>query len=278
MVESTTEVDYGTAGRTVKVTPQNTLDAMQPPSLDPSLREMVAALQSEQAKSTVANVLQGGDVAPGTSFASLNLQTQSALGSLKPPKELAEQALADIYTMFLRYAHYNDNPIDAFGTSKSDMGTQYRIEPDEIAPEAIYLSVELTPDVPLDRQQRANTAMMMTQGGFLSKERAMEDMGITDPDQVMKEVYFEQLLGANIQNIIQTLMAQSQMQMQMEAQQAQMGMAAVQNQMAGAPGGNGFNPAAGGQIPQEVVPGATREGVTGEDMMGNEAQMGMGGF
>ena len=101
----------------------------------------------------------------------------------------------------------------------------------------------------------------------------------------MKQIYFEQLLDANIQNIIQTLMAQSQMQIQMQAQEQQMamqqqqqGMAAQQQQMAGAPGGNGFNPEQGGLPPQMAAPGATREGVTGEDRMGNEASFGMGGF
>ena len=64
----------------------------------------------------------------------------------------------------------------------------------------------------------------------------------------------------------------------MAAQEQQMGMQAMQNQGANVPGGNGFNPAQGGQIPQEVAPGATREGVTGEDRMGNEAPQGFGGF
>jgi len=284
--ESSTEVDYGSPGRTVKVTPLNTLDQMQPPGPDQGLRQLVIAKQAEMAKSTVANVLQGGDLVPGEAFASLNLRTQTAVGALKPPKELAEYGLGDIYTMFLLYAHYTETDIMGYGTTKADEGQQYKIAWDEIVPEAIYLSVELTPDVPLDRQQKANTAMMMLQRpGFYSKERALEDMGVTDPDQVMKEAYMEQLTDANIQNIIQTMMAQSQMQVQMQAQEAQMmqqqqqqmGMEAMQNQMAGAPGGGGFDPNQGGLPPQMAAPGATREGVTGEDMMGNEALMGMGG-
>lgn len=272
MPESTTEQDFGSPGRTVKVTPSNTLDQMTPPGLDPSLREAVAMIREEQAKSTVANILQGGDVAPGTAFASLNLQTQTAVGALKPAKELAEYALADIYTLFLLYAHYTENDIDGYGTGKADRGELYSIKWGEIDPEKIYLSVELKPDVPLDRMQKANTAMMMVQAGIYSKERAMEDMGITDPDAVTKEMFFERLTDAQLQNIIQTQMAESQMQLQMQAQ----GMAAMQNQMAGAPGGNGFNPAQGGAPAQEAAPGATREGVTGMDMTGNEAPFGMG--
>ena len=284
MMESTTEIDHGSPGKMVKVTPQNTLDVMQPPSLDPNLRELSTLIQNEIAKSTVANVLQGGDLVSGEAFASLNLRTQTAVGALKPAKELAEYALADIYTMFLLYAHYTENDISGYGTKKVDLGKQYTIKWDEIAPEAIYLSVELTPDVPLDRQQKANTASMALQAGILSKERAMEDMGITDPSQVMEEIYMEQLMDTNVAAITQRIMAQVQMEvqqqqleLQMQAQQQQVGMQTLQNQGANVPGGNGFNPAQGGQIPQEVAPGATREGVTGEDRMANEVAMGMGG-
>ena len=291
--ESTTKVDHGTPGKTVLVTPGHTLDQLQPPGPDPGLRQLVMAKQAEMAKSTVANVLQGGDVAPGEAFASLNLRTQTAVGALKPPKELAEYGLGDIYTMFLLYAHYTETDIMGYGITKADEGQQYKVAWDEIDPEAIYLSVELTPDVPLDRQQKANTAMMLVQAGFYSKERALEDMGVTDPDQVMKEADMERLWNAMITDKEQTILAmgqlaiqqqqmamqaQQQQQMGMQQQQQQMGMAAMQNQGANVPGGNGFNPAQGGQVPQEVAPGATREGVTGEDRMANEAAMGMGGF
>jgi hypothetical protein len=279
MVESSTEVDHGSPGKTIKVTPGNTLDQMTPPGMDPSLRELVLMIQGEMAKSTVANVLQGGDIPAGTAFASLNLLVQTAVGVLKTSKELAEFALADIYTLFLLWAHYTKNSIDGYGTAKADLGKQYKIEWDEIDPEAIYLSVELSPDVPLDRMQRANTAMLMLQRpGFYSKERALEEMGVTDPDQVIKEAYFEQLMEAQIMNIIQTLQMQSQMQFQQQAQAQQMGLQAMQQQMAGAPGGNGFNPEQGGLPPQMAQPQATREGVTGEDVLGNEAPLGLGGF
>ena len=57
----------------------------------------------------------------------------------------------------------------------------------------------------------------------------------------------------------------------------EMGMEAIQGMMAGAPGGPGFNPQQGGLPPAMGAPGATREGVSGEDMMGNEMMLGMGG-
>jgi hypothetical protein len=277
-----TEVDYGDINKKIDVTPGDTLEPIPPPGLDPSLREAMAGKQAEMAKSTVANILQGGDVAPGTAFASLNLQTQTAVGALKPGKELAEYSLSDIYTLFLLWANYTESDIKGYGTGKEDLGQEYTIRWNEIDPANIYLSVELKPDVPLDRMQKANVAMLMVQAGIYSKERAMEDMGITDPDAVTKEMFFERMTEAQFQNIIDSMAMQNQLAVQQQQmamqQEQQMGLEAMQNEMAGAPGGQGFNPALGGGPPQEAAPGATREGVTGEDMMGNEAPFGMGGF
>jgi hypothetical protein len=277
-----TEVETGDTDIKVDVTPTNTLTPIPAPSLDPNLQAVDGMIQGAISKSTVANILQGGDVPSGTAFATLNLATQTAVGALKPGKELAEHALADIYTLFLLWAEYTNNDIVGYGKNKADLGETYVIEAGEINPEKIYLSVELKPDVPLDRMQKANTAMMMVQSGIYSKERAMEDMGITDPETVMKEITFDQLFQAQIQNIIQLQAMQAQMglqqEQQMAAQEQQLAMQTMQSQMAGAPGGNGFNPAMGGGPPQEAAPGATREGVSGLDRLGNEAAFGMGDF
>jgi hypothetical protein len=274
-----TEVDAGDMGLKVDVTPGNTLKPLPPNQMDPALREVDDMLSAAISKSSVANILQGGDVAPGTAFATLNLATQTAVGALKPAKELAEYALADIFTLFLLWANYTQNSIDGYGTGKADLGEGYSIEWDEITPESIYLSVELKPDVPLDRMQRANTAMMMVNSGIYSKARALDEMGVTDPETVQKEIYFDMLLDAQMQNLIQTQQAQSQMALQMEQQAAQqMSLEANQTDLAGAPGGQGFDPNQGGVPPQMVAPGATREGVTGMDMEGNPTTMGMGGL
>jgi len=130
--------------------------------------------------------------------------------------------------------------------------------------------------------QKANTAMMMVNSGIYSKARALDEMGVTDPETVQKEIYFDMLLDAQIANLIAMQQAQSQMALQMEQQaaqqQQQMSMEANQTDLAGAPGGQGFDPNQGGVPPQMAAPGATREGVTGMDMEGNPTTMGMGGL
>ena len=283
-----TELETGDVDLVAQVTPGDTLKPAQPPAIDPSLQAVFGMIQAATSKSTLASVLQGGDVPAGTAFATLNLATQTAVGALKPGKELAEHALADIYALFLLWSQYTQKDVVGYGKGKADFGEEYVIKWDEI-PEKIYLSVELKPDVPLDRQAKANTANMMLQSGIYSKERAMEDMGITDPDSVTEEIYFETLAQAQLQQLIEMQAAQQQMalqqQQQMAAQQAaaeqqaaaqqqQQALQTVQNEGAGVPGGQGVNPAMGGGPPQEFAPGATREGVTGLDRLGNER----GGF
>jgi hypothetical protein len=273
-----TEIESGEVGMVAQVTPRNTLKPAAPPVLDTNLQAISQFIKGNMSESSLSDVLKGGPMPAGTAFASLNLKTQTAIGALHPAQELAEAALADIYEMFLLWAEHTGEDIVGYGIGKKDLGAEYTIAADTIKPDAIYLSVSLTPDVPLDRQQKANVAMMLVQAGIYSKERAMEDMGITDPDQVTEEMFFERMTEARWQNMIDGMTMQQQMEMQMQAQaaqqQQQMGQEAMQNEMAGAPGGQGFNPAMGGAVPQEAAPGATREGVTGQDFAGNEALVG----
>ena len=270
----TTELETGDLGFIAQVTPGDTLTPLPQRGADPNLREIADRTRAANEKSTVAGVLQGAGALAGEAFASINLRTQTALGALKAALELSEYALADIYTLFLLYAHYTEKDLVGFGTGKEDNGQAYTIKADQIYPDGIYLSVKLKPDVPLDRMQKANTAMMLVNAGIYSKERAMEDMGITDPDMVTEEIFFERMTEARWQNMIETMNLQMQTEAQMQIQAQQQALAGQQTEMAGAPQGQGFNPAQGGGPPQEAAPGATREGVTGEDMMGNEALMG----
>src|SRR3989304_354087 len=282
-----TFVDYGpdASNPIVQVTPGNTLRPLLPPSIDTAALQIQDRLAAERAQGTLSSILKGGELPAGTSFAALNLGTLIATGALKPPKEVSELAIADIYSHFVYWAHHTKNSIKGYAKG----GEQYSIEWDEIDPENFYIECELKPDVALDRQQRANVAMMLVQAGLMSKEKALEYMGENDPTAILKQVHFEQL----VDNRINLIMQREQLQLQMEAQQMtmqqqqqmadeqayqQQAMAAQQGQMAGAPGGEMFNPAQGGLPAQMGAPGATREGVTGEDVMGNEAMMGMGGL
>ena len=269
-------MDAGGEMMVAKVAPANTLQPLPRPQIDTSLVALDDRLTSKTEKSTMSRVLLGGDLPSGTAFETLNLMTQTALGALKPSKTLSEQALSEILTLMLLWAHYTKSGLDAYGTDKrTDLGKSYRVEWDEIEPEALYIEVELNTDEPTDRQQRANTAVQLMQLGY-SKEHALEDLGVSDPQKEIEQSYFEKFLDHEVnlkmQADLQQMQAAIQMQMQQAQQAAQMQMQqqlmAQQQpppQEGGIPGGEGFNPAMGGQSPINVNPSMqTRERVRGE--------------
>ena len=276
-----TDVDTGGGMIVAKVSPANTLTPAPPPAIDRALVEVDDRMAAKTEKSTMSSVLLGGQLPSGTAFETLNLMTQTALGALKPAKSLSEQALAEILTTMMLWAHYTKKGITAYGTDKrNDIGAQYEVAWNEIEPEALYIEVELNTDEPTDRQQRANTAGQLVQWGY-PKEWALEDLGITDPQKAIEQWYYEKFLEHEINKIMQQDLMDMQAAMQ-QAQQnaqmaAQMAMAAQNQPPPGAiPGGEGFNPAAGGQSPINVNPSVqTRERVTGETRGGVPLTEGM---
>ena len=269
-----TVYNSGDPGRRILKVPQgNTLRPLPSQTLDPALFQLAQDFKMRMQDSTVSTLIGGSDIPSGTSFAAMNLATQSALGALKPAKELTEKALAEMFTLMLLWTSYSGVALNAYNDDKrGEFGEEYVIEPDEIDEENIYISVELDPDEPTDKLQRANTATMLMQLGY-PKRYALEDMGVEDPEKAIVEHYEERLLDLEYTKHEQAEMAaiqQEQMMAQQEQQMAAQQMA-QQGSMAGAiPGGEGFNPAMGGLPPASAFPGGTREGVNGELGMGGE--------
>jgi hypothetical protein len=284
------QVDYGDPSRKAKVPVGNTLTPLEPPSIDRALTEIDDRIGQAIEKATLARVLSGASSSASESFASLNLRTQTALGALKPAKTLAEQAMAEMFREMLLWVKFTGKPLQGYGRAeKLDVGKEYTIDPETIANDGLYISVELTPDVPTDRMAKINAATMaMTLG--MSKERALEEIGITDPQKEMEASYKEKMLENLFQIQMQEEQARSQMALQMEQmqaqaqiqqqqqqaammQQAQMGQGMTPPGIPGAQGGQGFNPAMGGLPAQMMQPGATREGQTGLAQGGAETLM-----
>jgi len=276
----TTQTDFGpdSSSPIMHVTPGDTYTPLPTPPIDRAMVELADRLSAERSQGTLSQVLKGGDIPSGMSFAALNLNTLTAAGALKPAKELAENAMADAFALFMCWAGYTENSIQSYGDDGPD-----EIPWDEYDPENLYITVELKPDVALDRQQRANVAVVLLQARIMSREQALEYMGETDPQKIIQQIYMDDMLEAYMQAqtalMVQDLMPQPELPPGQEQgiPGQEMGMEAIQGMMAGAPGGPGFNPQQGGLPPAMGAPGATREGVSGEDMMGNEMMLGMGG-
>jgi len=145
--------------------------------------------------------------------------------------------------------------------------------------------VELTPDVPLDRQQRVNTAIVMARELKWPTTKILEELGETNPEGAIKDWMMEQLTFAEHAGLMQLIQAETSGALQQAAMQMAQGMMQQQQESMGQAGetglpeqqptpgsppgipgaeGMGFNPAAGGQPPMAMQPGATFEQMTGE--------------
>jgi hypothetical protein len=274
----TTEVNAMEPYKIAKVPPGNTLKPAAPNNIDTALHTIADRIGGRIDKSTVSRILQNADVPAGTAFATLNLATQTAVGALKPYKELAEQALSEMFMLMMLWSKHTGEPLEAYGMGKKDLGMNYSIDAKTISPKNLYIDVELTPDVPTDRQQRGNTAVMLNKAGMLSKESGMDDMGVDDPPMEREQIAQEQLDEMEVGLIIEERKAELQLAMQEQQMEAQAAMEQQQNEAQAAAeqqailqgGGQGFNPSGGGLPPAIVNPNRTREQVTGQDRQGRE--------
>jgi hypothetical protein len=254
----------------VDVTPGNTLTPMQPPTMDVNMLALRDDIRRKMS-GAVPDVLQTLQPETGEAYASFSLRVASAIGVLAPYRKLAEDALADTAELMLLWAHYTKKDLYSYGTGKEDKGMQYSIAWDSIPPDALYISCEFRPDTPTDKIGKINAASMAVQALGMSREFALEEIGVDDPQQEMRKGIFERLLQNKIDLQIQREQMQASLefeQMKMEAQaemQAQQQMAIQQTQnMSGPQGipgisGEAFNPAMGGQVPAQVMAEATRE-------------------
>ena len=247
------EVDYGEPGRVVHVPPGHTLDAMNPPGLDQSLAAIAQRVGERISKSTVPRVLQTGDFPSGTAFATLNLATQSGIKALTPYKELAEDALAEIFTLMLHWLQHSGQPLEAVD-GRRGRGEQIRVNAKELA--GLVVDVELTADVPTDRMARINAASMAVRDLGYSRERALEQIGETNAREVMRQAAAEELEAVELEIEKQRRLARAKREIEQEVSKDKgEGRKEKTDNLSGV-SGDGFNPAAGGTTPVVANPDA----------------------
>jgi hypothetical protein len=262
-------VGYMSPDRTVKMPAGNTLRQIQPAAIDAALSGVDALLSAQISKSTISEVLQGGELPSGTAFATLSLMTQTAVGVLNPYKVLSEQVIADMMGLTLRFVAHTGVTLYGYGTSKDNYGIEYKIEAQHIDPTAIYLSAELHPDTPTDRGQKINAAVQAVQGLGMSQQTGLEEIGIEDPAAEMKrqisERIWEHEMTLEFDKERLEMETAVQMQSEIAMMQLQQAMAAGAQQGPGPgdtapPGGEALPP---GPVPQggpQLGPGGSPAG------------------
>ena len=218
------QIDYMSPDRVAKMPPGNTLKAVAPAAIDGALENVIAVQSAQIHKSTISEVLQGGDLPSGTAFATLNLMTQTAVGVLKPYKSLSELVLADTLTLFMKWTEFTGKDLYGYGTGQADTGQEYEILADEIDVPSIYLSVELHPDTPTDRGQKISAAVQAVQGLDMSQETGLEEIGIEDPQQEIKRRISERIFEHEMQMEFDKERLEMEAEIQVKTQSALMGL------------------------------------------------------
>jgi hypothetical protein len=255
-------------------------------SMDQRLSAQKNEMESSIWQTSIPRILQTMDFKSGTAYSAANMIMSQAANSLAPYKILGEGALAEIAHLMLCWVKYYgkeyDKDASLYGKydDKTNAGKEVYLKHDTIDPDKLQLEVILTADMPVDKLQQINGAVMMYQNFRVPQDELLEDLGLGDPADMSKrrdlEDYKNTYIQADLKRIAMQpdLEAQQQsMQMQMEAQQAQQSQAMEQEaaareqeaqiaaaQQGGTPaqdqmGGMGMNPAAGGMPPVNMARG-----------------------
>lgn len=269
------DFDYGEPGGVVRTPPGHTVKPLPQDGLDPALRDLFDRYEGIMNNATIARILTTADTNPGESFSAYNLRVNSAIGSLMPWRKLSERWLNECLKTMLFWVHYTKGELKGYGKKGKDEGNLYTIKGSDIDPDSLYMGVELVADVPTDRLQKVNAAIMMARELKYPTVKILEELGETDPEGALKDYWLEQFTGAAIAGKLQLVQAQAanqieQMAAQMAQQMLQEAMAGAEQQMgqqpAAPPGGDpaaqGMAGAMGG-MPPDMMGGMGMEGVEG---------------
>ncbi len=259
---------------------------LPPSSVDQRLASQKNEVEASIWQTSIPRILQNMDFKSGTAYSAANMVMTQAANSLAPYKMLGESCLAEVAHQMLCWLKYYGKEYDKTATlygkydDKTNMGKDVSIASDTIDPDALQIEVVLTADMPVDRLQQINGAVMLKQNFRIPAAELIEDLVGGDPEEMAKRRDLEDFKEAYIQTELQKLqmaaqleMQKAQMQMQMEAQQGQqqqaqeqeMAMQQQEAQMAQAQQGGSpaqeqmqgmmNNPAAGGNPPVTLARG-----------------------
>jgi hypothetical protein len=289
------EVDYSQPGGDILAPTGTDYKPIPPAPMDQAKLAIADRISNNNSRSSIPRILQDAQMPSNVAFSAINTVMSTASSNLRPHLELAQEALAEILTLMMKWIHYSEEPVTVFGSGvqisaeMTDAGTEYVIDPATFMPEDIDISVEMTPDLPVDKLQKINGANLAVSALGYSIESALEDIGVMDAAKMMKQSTLEKLekaiIDADIMRIqgqaqadVQGMIAEAQSKVQM-AQQAQMqqeqaaqpqGMGDVMQNLPGGNTGQGFNPGMGGIPPAMGNDGQTFEGQTGMDRSGGQ--------
>ncbi len=287
----TLEVSYGDIQSEIILQPGEDYERLDPPRIDSNLMVIFDRIESSFNRLAGLKALANLDSPSGTAYATVNAQIKAATTALAPAKALTERGLSSIAEIMMRWTAFTEEPMTGFGTADGSVGKQYKLLPEHIDPEEIYVDVTLSHHIPTDELQQINAVTILMKEVGISFVDAAKRLDIPNPEELQDRYRQEQLDNAEMAIKIKMMNAEADVKIQlMQAQamqQAQGGMNPESESQArlangganparmGNPrmnvesvGGQGFNPNRMGTSPSEANPALTKEGATGVDRKG----------
>jgi hypothetical protein len=271
------EEDFTGAEVKLKVPAGDTVGQLNPPPLDPGIREMMDRNSGAMRSGLGVAGLQNTDVTGNVQFATVNAQIQLSKTVLDPHLRAFERACVNLGKLAFMWVKYQGDTVTSYRTRTKGnkvRGEKINVSPKDYDPDSLIIRCEILDNAPTDDMQRWNIFSGMKQMGLhIPDSEFIERTGMGDPETLEARWLDEQALNLAWQVFSQKKMAEMQMQVQQQAQAAQQeAMAAAAGQAQGqsppqqgqtqpafdGTQGQGFDPSRGGSSPAEALPSLTQ--------------------
>ena len=195
----------------------------QPPHTpDPNLSALYAELKNDHQKSTLSDLLLGGEIPSEAAFSSINLVTHSAMQAIEDARNLLARHLANVLEIILLWIHYEQ--AEVYGTVRDPIDRSvvhnYLISWDDIDPQNMYITVKVDANLPLDQDQRIIAGRAAIDAGLASHQIVMEDLGYTNGKEIYNQIIEETILQNELKIRLENRAFEASTQVQQEMRQS----------------------------------------------------------
>jgi len=150
-------------------------------------------------------------------FSSISLLAQAGRLPLVAHKEMMGQAIGDMMVMAMQWLKNDkDRGLKFYKADRSSID----LSADDI-PDDMVINVSIEPDLPQDRLQAANVALMLVNGQLATRGWVRENiLNIGQSGQMDRDVWMERRLDVEFQRLIELMKAEDQMKVQQAVQAA----------------------------------------------------------
>lgn len=216
---------------TVLKNPQGTRNFTPLPSqsVDNRVADQKQQFRSNIWQSSVSRVLTTLETGNRESYSSFNQRLTAAANSLAPQKLLGERIhseLAHQMLCWIKYYGKKYGKADLYGQyeDKSRMGETVTLGWDTIDPDALRIECTLTADLPIDKLQQINGAVLLKNNFDLPDDELIEDLVGGDPVELRKRRKLQDMQNTYLQADLKRIMDAQQLETQQAGMEMQAGL------------------------------------------------------